>query len=147
MEKYVVNYTIDKDVVHVYNNLGQKRTVRKNRKNLKKIDQAIVENKVRIAKRINEYESRAKERSIVFALNILATLTSGGCVVLSFFTGYLPFLYCSLCVLSLTLIPTLTKAFAYSIDVKEISELKRITGYRLDMEFTLPKLKKEKTNV
>lgn len=147
MGKYIVDYKVKNNLVEIYNNQGESAIVKKNRRNIKKIDKQIVECKVKMMQRINEYEKKAKERSIVFAVNSLATILSGCGVVLSFFTGYIPFIYASLIVLSISIIPTLTKAVLYSIDVREISELKRITGYHLNMEFTLPKLKKAKDNV
>jgi hypothetical protein len=142
-----VNYTIDGDQVKVFNNLGESVVVKKNRKNLKKIDKSVVESKVKIMERINEYERKSKERTAVLAVNILSTMLSGFAVVMSFFTGYIPFMYASLIILGVSLIPTVTKSVLYAIDVREIGELKRITGYRMNMEFTLPKLKKTKEDV
>ena len=147
MKKYIVNYTIDGDQVKVFNNLGESVVVKKNRKNLKKIDKSVVESKVKIMERINEYERKSKERTAVLAVNILSTMLSGFAVVMSFFTGYIPFMYASLIILGVSLIPTVTKSVLYAIDVREIGELKRITGYRMNMEFTLPKLKKTKEDV
>lgn len=147
MKKYIVNYTIDGDQVKVFNNRGESVVVKKNRRNLKKIDKSVVESKVKIMERINEYERKSKERTAVLAVNILSTMLSGFAVVMSFFTGYIPFMYASLIILGVSLIPTVTKSVLYAIDVREIGELKKITGYRMNMEFTLPKLKKTKEDV
>lgn len=147
MKKYIVNYTIDGDQVKVFNNRGESVVVKKNRRNLKKIDKSVVESKVKIMERINEYESKSKERTAVLAVNILSTMLSGFAVVMSFFTGYIPFMYASLIILGVSLIPTVAKSVLYAIDVREIGELKKITGYRMNMEFTLPKLKKTKEDV
>jgi len=147
MKKYIVNYTIDGDQVKVFNNCGETAVVKKNRRNLKKIDKSVVESKVKIMERINEYERKSKERTAVLAVNILSTMLSGFAVVMSFFTGYIPFMYASLIILGVSLIPTVAKSVLYAIDVREIGELKRITGYRMNMEFTLPKLKKTKEDV
>lgn len=147
MKKYIVNYTIDGDQVKVFNNRGESVVVKKNRRNLKKIDKSVVESKVKIMERINEYERKSKERTAVLAVNILSTMLSGFAVVMSFFTGYIPFMYASLIILGVSLIPTVAKSVLYAIDVREIGELKKITGYRMNMEFTLPKLKKTKEDV
>lgn len=147
MKKYIVNYTIDGDQVKVFNNRGESVVVKKNRRNLKKIDKSVVESKVKIMERINEYERKSKERTAVLAVNILSTMLSGFAVVMSFFTGYIPFMYASLIILGVSLIPTVAKSVLYAIDVREIGELKKITGYRMNMKFTLPKLKKTKEDV
>ena len=119
--------------------LGYKRSSLK-----KKLNKVIVQNKLSIASKIDEYERTSEERLIVLIINISLLGIAGVLVPLTFFIGsYIIF------ILSIFLFSFLSLAVSlittdYFILVEEIKKLKQITGYKKDMEFNLPKISLKK---
>lgn len=139
-KKYVIDYKIEEDHIKIIANNGCYRIVKNNKTNLKKIDQAIVKNKVEIASRIDDYETNSVERLTVLLVNIILLLGCGIIVLFSFFTGYYLFFLLSIMAFSLSVVTTSISGFNYYILVKEIQSLKKLTGYKKNMEFKLPSL-------
>ncbi len=139
-KKYVVDYKIEEDQIKIIASNGNYRTVKNTQTNIKKINQAIVKNKVEIASRIDDYESHSMERLAVLIINIFLLLGCGIIVPFSFFTGYYLFFLLSILAFSLSVVTTSISGFNYYILVKEIQNLKKLTGYRKDMEFKMPHL-------
>lgn len=138
--KYVVDYKIEDDHIKVISNVGAYRMVKNTKSNITKINRAIVKNKVAIANKIDEYEASSKERLTVLLINIALV---GGCGILipfSFFTGVYAFFLFSLISFSLSVITTCRSGLSYYIIVKEIQNLKAITGYKKEAEFKLPRI-------
>lgn len=145
-KKYVVDYKIEDDYIKIIASSGKYRTVKNNQTNIKKINQAIVKNKVEIASRIDDYEAHSNERLTVLIINIALLFGCGIIVPLSFFTGFYLFFLLSIIAFSLSVVTTSISGFNYYILVKEIQNLKKITGYKKDMEFTIPHLDIEKSH-
>lgn len=138
--QYVVDYQIDGEYIKVYSNIGKYRKVKKNQKNISKINQAIVKNKLAIANKIDEYEKNSKERLTVLLLNMCLLCGAGILVPLTFFIGsYLLFLL-SIILFSFSVIAISIISLNYYILIKEIQNLKTITGYKKEMEFKLPRI-------
>lgn len=136
--KYIVDYKIEENNIKVYSNTGKYRTVKNTRTNMSKINQAIIKNKIEIANKIDDYEKNGKERLTVLLINICLLGGAGMLVPLTFFIGnYLLFLL-SICLFSISVITTSIISIDYYILVKEIQNLKNITGYKKEMEFKLP---------
>lgn len=148
-KKYVVDYKIEDDHIKIMANNGSYRIVKNNKTNLKKIDQVIVKNKVAIASRIDDYEAHSMERLIVLIINIMLLLGCGIIVPFAFFTGYYLFFLLSIIAFSLSVVTTSISGFNYYILIKEIQSLKKLTGYKKNMEFKLPSLnvKYEKSQI
>ena len=53
--KYVVDYKIEGENLRIYTNLGNSRVVKNTKENQKKLNKVIVQNKLRIASKIDEY--------------------------------------------------------------------------------------------
>ncbi len=142
--KYVVDYKIEGENLRIYTNLGNSRVVKNTKENQKKLNKVIVQNKLSIASKIDEYERTSEERLIVLIINISLLGIAGVLVPLTFFIGsYIIF------ILSIFLFSFLSLAVSlittdYFILVEEIKKLKQITGYKKDMEFNLPKISLKK---
>lgn len=136
-KKYLVDYQIEDDKVRIISNIGTSRLVDYNLENMSKINHKIVENKVIIAERIDEYAKTFKDRAIVILFDIILLCFAGVFVPFSFFTGnYIIFLI-SIIVFSLLVITTSLIAFDYYILAKEIQNLKEVTGYKHSKRFNL----------
>lgn len=142
-KKYVVDYKIEDDYIKIIASNGKYRTVKNNKTNIQKINQAIVKNKVEIASRIDDYEAHSNERLAVLIVNIVLLLGCGLMIPFSFFTGYYLFFLLSIVGFSLSVVTTSISGFNYYILVKEIQNLKKVTGYKKDMEFTFPHLEQK----
>lgn len=149
IKKYIVDYRIDGDYLVVESNLGITRKVKNTHGNMNKLNKIIVKNKIDIANRIDKYESCSHERSTLMVIDIIILCGCGGIVPLTLFIGsYILFLL-SIILFSISVITTSIIGLNYYIKIKEIQNLKRITGYKLENElslpeFTLPKLKNKK---
>ena len=133
--KYIVDYEIEGNTIRVYSNIGTSRLVKNTKANQKKLNQVIVQNKVAIANKIDEYEKSSTERLFVCLVNALFLALSGSFVPLTFFIGnYILFLL-SIVLFSFATITTSVIVTDYYILIKEIKNLKNITGYKKDMEF------------
>ncbi|MDE6292190.1 MAG: hypothetical protein K2L98_00755 [Bacilli bacterium] len=139
-KKYVIDYKIEDEKIKIIASNGKYRFVKNNKTNMKKINQAIVKNKVEIASRIDNYEAHSTERLTVLVINIALLLGCGIIVPFSFFTGYYLFFLLSIIAFSLSVVTTSISGFNYYMLVKEIQYLKKITGYKRDMEFIFPSL-------
>lgn len=135
--RYVVDYKIEEDKIKVISNIGEYRIVKNTKSNLSKINRAIVKNKVNIAQKIDEYENHSQERLMVLLLNICLVCGSGILVPFAFFTGIYAFFLLSIAAFSLCVITTLSSGVDYYILIKEIQNLKKITGYKKENEFKL----------
>ncbi len=139
--KYIVEYKPEGDNLRIITNFGDSRIVKNTEENQAKLNKIVVKSKLDIASRIDEYESTSQERLTVLIINIMLLGLSGLFVPLTFFTGsYIIFL------LSIILFSFLSLAVSvimidYFVLVEEISRLKNITGYKMENEFVLPKLK------
>lgn len=139
-KKYVVDYKVEDDYIKIISSNGNYRTVKNTKTNERKINQAIVKNKVEIASRIDDYEAHSMERLTVLIINIILLFGCGIIVPFSFFTGYYLFFLLSIIAFSLSVVTTSISGFNYYILVKEIQNLKRVTGYKKNMEFNIPHL-------
>lgn len=136
--KYVVDYKIEDKHIKILSNTGDYRLVKNTRNNISKLNQAIVKNKVEIAKKIDSYEEHSNERLFVLIINILIIMGCGFIVPFAFFTGFYLFFLLSILAFSISVITTSISGFNYYILVKEIQSLKKITGYKKDLEFKFP---------
>ena len=142
IDKYVISYEIkDKEHIEVKSNIGRTRIVQNSKSNRKRLNQVIVRSKVEIARKIDKYEKEANERLIILLLNIILIGLSGMAVIGTLFVGNLILLLFSLLVFSLIMILSTTTAYNYYFLIKEIRSLKRVTGYKEDLEIELPKFK------
>ena len=144
IDKYVVSYDVlDSKHVEVKSNIGRKRVVANNRENIKRLNQVIVKSKIQIARKIDEYEKESDIRLLILLSSIILLSLSFICVISSFFMGNLILLLASLFVFSSFMSMSIITGSNYYILVKEISTLKKITGYKKENEIELPKLLKK----
>ena len=144
IDKYVVSYTIkDKDHIEVMSNIGRTRIVKNNNRNRRKLDQVVVRSKVEIARKIDKYEKDASERLTLLIIHMILLSLSFATVFGALFTGSYYILLFSLLTFSLIITLTANKTYNYYFLVKEIRSLKKVTGYKMDMEMEFPKLKIE----
>ncbi|MCH5166308.1 MAG: hypothetical protein J1F35_00310 [Erysipelotrichales bacterium] len=145
--KYIIDYKIEGNNIRILSNIGTSRVVKNTKENQRKLNRIIVESKVKIASKIDEYGNASTERLLVLLINITFLGISGMLVPLTFFIGnYILFLL-SIFLFSFSTISTSIITFDYYILLKEIKNLKQITGYKKDMEInlSLPNLKSFKT--
>lgn len=136
--KYVVDYRVEDDRIRVISNTGKSRVVKNTHTNLNKINHAIIKNKIDIANKIDGYEDTNTERLLVLLINILVLGISGMFIPISFFTGKIFLFLLAVIIFGIIIIATSVIAFDYYILVKEIQNLKKITGYKKENEFKLP---------
>ena len=142
--KYAVEYQIEGDKIKVISNIGLYRYVPNTKSNIKKLDEAILKNKITIAEKIDNYEKTNESRAKMLLFNISMILFSGISIVFAFFSGsYLLFLL-SLISFSICTFAASTSGLTYFILVSEIRNLKRATGYKQDLEIEMPKLNTKK---
>lgn len=133
--KYIIDFKVEGDRIQVISNTGKCRIVKNTKNNITKINNAIIKNKIEIAKKIDLYEMNSRERILVLVLNCLLLFGMGGLIPLTFFMGsYLLFMF-SIVLFSLGVLTTTMIGFSYYISLKEIQSLKKITGYKKDTEF------------
>lgn len=138
--KYAVEYQIEGDKIKVISNIGLYRYVPNTKSNIKKLDEAIIKNKVTIAEKIDDYERTNESRAKMLLFNISMILFSGLSIVFAFFSGsYLLFLL-SVISFSICTFAASTSGLTYFILVSEIRNLKRATGYKQELEIEMPKL-------
>ena len=138
--KYAVEYQIEGDKIKVISNIGLYRYVPNTKSNIKKLDEAILKNKITIAEKIDNYEKTNESRAKMLLFNISMILFSGLSIVFAFFSGsYLLFLL-SLISFSICTFAASTSGLTYFILVSEIRNLKRATGYKQDLEIEMPKI-------
>ena len=138
--KYAVEYQIEGDKIKVISNIGLYRYVPNTKSNIKKLDEAIIKNKVTIAEKIDDYERTNESRAKMLLFNISMILFSGLSIVFAFFSGsYLLFLL-SVISFSICTFAASTSGLTYFILVSEIRNLKRATGYKKELEIEMPKL-------
>ncbi len=136
--KYIVDYRIEDNYIRVFSNLGVSRKIKNTHSNMNKINRTIIKNKIAIANKIDEYESNSRDRALVVLINMFLLCASGAMVVLTLFIGsYILFLL-SILLFSLSVIASSIMGLNYYIKVKEIQNLKQITGYKMENEFKLP---------
>ncbi|MBQ7240017.1 MAG: hypothetical protein IJS56_01110 [Bacilli bacterium] len=138
--KYAIEYQIEGDKIKVISNIGLYRYVPNTKSNIKKLDEAIIKNKVTIAEKIDDYERTNESRAKMLLFNISMILFSGLSIVFAFFSGsYLLFLL-SVISFSICTFAASTSGLTYFILVSEIRNLKRATGYKQELEIEMPKL-------
>jgi hypothetical protein len=125
--KYIIDYQIEGDYIHIYSNLGVSRKVKKNHSNIRKLDKTIIKNKIDIAHKIDEYED-----------NILLLCGTGAIVPLTLFIGSYPIFLLSIILFSLSVIASSIMGVNLYIKASEIQNLKILTGYKLENEFNVP---------
>ena len=136
--RYVVDYKIEDDHIRVMSNVGKSRIVKNTHSNINKLNHAIIKNKIDIANKIDEYEANNNERLVVLLFNLLFLFVSGAFSPISFFTGKIFLFLMAVMLFGIVVIATNVIAFDYYILVKEIQNLKNITGYKKEREFKLP---------
>lgn len=137
LKKYIIDYEIMGDDIKIISSNGDYRIVKNTKSNINKINKAIVQNKISIQRKIDDYEDTYKERFLVLLINIICICGFGGLVCLTFFIGsYLLFIF-SILLFSFSVITTTFTSFNYIILVKEVSLLKQLTGYKADSEFNI----------
>lgn len=139
--KYVIAYNIeDNKHLRIISNVGETRVVKNTRSNVTKLNQVIVKNKVMIANKIDKYESTSKERSSILIINALIEAFAGGLVLLSFFSGIYWLFIAAIIAFSVSTTASSILGFTYYLEVREIQNLKNVTGYKKEVEFHLPKI-------
>ncbi len=139
-ERFVLEYEIMGDDIILKSTRGETRRVQNNRKNVNKINRAIVKNKIAVANKIDNYENHSRERLELLLINALIEGASGGLVILSFFTGVYAFLLFSMLVLIITSVSVSLMLYHIYIEVMEISKLKELTGYKREYEFKISRV-------
>ena len=149
--KYAIEYQIEGDKIKVISNIGLYRYVPNTKANIKKLDEAIIKNKITIAEKIDDYEKTNESRAKMLLFNISMILFSGLSVVLAFFSGSYMLFLLSVISFSVCTFASTTTGLTYFILVSEIRNLKRATGYKQDLEIEIPKLNtkniKKKLNI
>lgn len=140
-KKYIVDYKVIDDKIKIYSSAGDYRIVKNTKNNITKLNKALVQNKVTIQRKIDLYENTYKERLIVLLIDLLLILSFGTLVCLTFFIGSYILFILSILLFSLSVITSTITGFNYFVLVKEISYLKKKTGYKDEVEFKLSDLK------
>lgn len=135
--KYIINYEIVDDHIKVISSTGDYRIVKNTSSNIKKINQAIVKNKVAIAARIDEYEDTYVERIVVLLMSLFLVSGSGVLIPFTFFIGNLFIFSLAVLLFSFSVIIVASRIIEYSLLVKNIKQLKKVTGYKRENEFEL----------
>lgn len=143
-KKYIVDYKIEDDKIKIISSTGDYRVVKKTKSNITKLNKAIVQNKISIQRKIDEYEKNYKERLSVLLINLFAIIGFGTLICLTFFIGNYFLFVMSIILFSLSVVASTLTTFNYLIMVKEITNLKKITGYKTETEFSLEDLKLSK---
>lgn len=143
-EKYIVDYKIEDDKIKIVSSTGDYRIVKNNKSNITKLNKSVVQNKVNIQRKIDEYENNYKERLVVLLINLLAIIGFGTLICLTFFIGNYYLFIMSIIFFSLGVITTTLTTFNYLVTVKEITNLKKLTGYESESEFSLEDFKLSK---
>lgn len=143
-QKYIVDYKIEDDKIKIISSSGDYRIVKNTKSNISKLNKTIVQNKVNIQRKIDEYENNYKERLVVLLINLFAIIGFGTLICLTFFIGNYYLFIMSIIFFSLAVITTTLTTFNYLVAVKEITNLKKITGYKSESEFSLEDFKLSK---
>ncbi len=137
-QKFIIDYKIEDDKIKVFSTSGEYRYVKKNKTNMNKIDHAIIQNKLAIARRIDEFEATGKGRRLILLFNILC-LTGAGCLVpMAFFTGSIKLFMLSILVFSMMVLAVSSTGMSYYVLIGRIRRWKMLTGYKKSNEFELP---------
>lgn len=140
-KKYIIDYEICDKNIKIYSSTGEYRIVKNTKSNISKLNKSIVQNKISIQRKIDEYEANYKERLIVLIINLICIISFGALVCLTFFMGSYMLFILSILLFSLSVITTTFTSFNYFILVKEVSSLKKLTGYKIDVEFNMSDFK------
>ncbi len=143
-KKYIVDYKIEDDKIKIFSSTGDYRIVKNTKNNITKLNKAVVQNKINIQRKIDEYENNYKERLVVLLVNLFAIIGFGTLVCLTFFIGNYFLFLMSIIFFSLAVITSTLTTFNYLVTVKEITNLKKITGYKSESEFSLEDFKLSK---
>lgn len=138
--KYAVEYVIEGDKIKVISNIGLYRYVANTKSNIRKLDEALIKNKISIAEKIDDYERTNETRGKILLFNILMLMMSGSSIILSFFSGSYFLFLLSIVAFSVCVFASTTTGLTYLILVSEIRNLKRATGYKRELEIDLPKI-------
>lgn len=143
-KKYIVDYKIEDDKIKIFSSTGDYRIVKNTKNNITKLNKAVVQNKVNIQRKIDDYEDNYKERLLVLIVNLIAIGGFGTLVCLTFFIGNYFLFLMSIIFFSLAVVTTTLTTFNYLVMVKEITNLKKLTGYKSESEFSLEDFKLSK---
>lgn len=143
-KKYIVEYKIEDDKIKIFSSTGDYRIVNNTKSNISKLNKAVVQNKINIQRKIDEYECNYKERLAVLLVNLIAIIGFGTLICLTFFIGNYYLFLMSIIFFSLAVITSTLTTFNYLVIVKEITNLKKLTGYKSESEFTLEDFKLSK---
>ena len=86
-KKYIIEYKIEDDKIKIFSSTGDYRIVKNTKSNISKLNKAVVQNKINIQRKIDEYESNYKERLAVLLVNLIAIIGFGTLICLTFFIG------------------------------------------------------------
>lgn len=141
-KNYIIGYEVLEDGrIKINTTNGNYRFVKNTKRNTKKINQVIVQSKVDIQKRIDGYMNEYKNRIVPFIISAILIFISGAVAISTFFIGsYLLFLFASIC-FGINIVCISILGFEYIVNLSEIRHLKKVTGYKKEYEFELPKLK------
>ena len=137
-QRFIIDYKIEDDNIKVFSTNGEYRYVKKNKTNMNKIDHAIIQNKLAIAKRIDDFEATRKGRRAILLLNILTLTGAGVLVPFTFFTGSLKLFMLSILLFSMMVLTVSSTGMGYWVLIGRIRKWKILTGYKRSNEFELP---------
>lgn len=127
---YVVDYRIEDNHIYVLSNIGEHCRIKNTKENVTKLNQVIVENKVQIMNRINEYDESKNEELKLISLSTMLCGILALCIWLSMFCGIIPFIVAAAIGFSFALIATSNRCFELYLKAKEVDNLKSATGYK-----------------
>lgn len=136
-KRYIVDYAFEGNHIRIFSNVGTSRLIKNTKANQKKLNRIIVENKIAISKKIDEYGKNSNERLLVILINMFFLVCSGMLVPLTFFIGNFYLFLLSIILFSFATLATSVILFNYYILLKEIRNLKELTGYKKDLELSL----------
>lgn len=146
--KYVVDYKIEDDHIRLISNVGETRLIKNTKENASRLNHVIIENKIAMSKKIDEYADNSKERIIVVLINMFFLGCAGILVPLTLFIGNFYLFLLSIVLFSFATIATSIIIFDYYLKMKEIKNFKNITGYKNDTKlyFSLLNIHIKKNN-
>ena len=137
-QRFIIDYEIVDDKIKVYSTNGEYRFVQKNKTNMNKIDHAIIQNKLAIARKIDDFEATGKARRFLLFFNIVCLAASGSMVPFAFFTGDLRLFMMSILLFSMMVLCVSSCGMSHMLLLGRIRKWKKLTGYKKNNEFELP---------
>lgn len=138
--KYVIDYEVDEKNLLVYSSNGKSKVIKKTHSNMNKLNRIILNNKVLIQRKLDDYSDTKSARLFILILSIMLVCFSGLFVILSFFTGVISLLVASCASFSLTVLITSLNGIKYYMIARDVQKINNLVDHSSDSEYSIPKI-------